>query len=426
MADIRPFQAVFFNQDKIPDLSQVVCPPYDVISPERQQYYHQLSPYNFIHVLLPKDAAGEDKYRRAGEVFREWLADKILVQDSGPAVYFYSHQYKIKGQTLVRLGFVARLHLGNKDSAPFKHEYTHQKAKDDRYNLLKEVRANLSPIFVVFGDKKRIISTVCQKYALQAKPFLQVTDDEKNVHKIWRLDEPGLSDQIRSKMQNEDIFIADGHHRYEVACAWRDQMCAELGGRATGEESFNYTLAYFTNTDPRGLTILPIHRLLRLNDPCDVGRALEAARRYFDVEEVKDAARFFFLMEKSAGSEHVLGMYKDKKYWMLRLKNVKILDTLVPGKVPEYRSLDVSILNYLVFNKVFGLSPEQDDYLKFSAQAEELIGACDADPRAVAFFLNPVKMEQIIALALKGQRMPPKSTYFYPKVLSGLVINKFD
>ena len=199
------------------------------------------------------------------------------------------------------------------------------------------------------------------------------------------------------------------------------QRCGEI----TGEESFNYILAYFTNTDTRGLTIFPIHRLVKLDKIPDLDTLRLKLNDYFDVEEVKEKTRFFFLMEKGGRTEHVLGMYKDKKYFLLRLKNVRILDKLIADKPKEYRSLDVSIFNHLILKNILGYDPENKDNLVYSAEAQDFIDEVDNNPLTIAFFLNPVKIQDIIAVALNGNKMPAKSTYFYPKVWSGLVINKF-
>ena len=203
-------------------------------------------------------------------------------------------------------------------------------------------------------------------------------------------------------------------------------MKKKLGDSYTGEEDFNFILTYFTNTDPRGLIILPIHRLVKLEE----GFVLEAfklkLKDSFDFEEIKDKTRFFFLMEKCGRSEHVIGMYKDKKYWLLRLKNIKILDKEMSARPKEYRFLDTAILNALIFNKLVPKGTEHSNNIAFSPYAEGLIKKADNGRDYISFFLNPVRVEQIMALALKGERMPPKSTYFYPKVLSGLLINKFQ
>lgn len=426
MAEIKPFNAILYNQEKFKDYSILTCPPYDVVSQKEQDYYYNLSPYNFLNILLRKDIPGEDKYQRSGAIFKEWLKDDILVQGKDPAVYFYSQQYIIRGEKKTRLGFIALLRLGDKGSAVFAHENTRLKAKEDRLKILKKTNANLSPIFVVLKDEKRVIQRVFDQYILGRPPLIELTDKEKTLHKLWSIEDKDVIELIQSGMKKEDAFIADGHHRYEVSCAYRDEIRQKLGGELPENASFNYTLSYFTNTDQRGLSILPIHRLLRLEKELDLGIFLKSLKEYFDVEKIKGKDRFFFLMEKSGCSEHVLGMYKNKKYWLLRLKNIKILDKMMIDKPKEYRSLDVSILNQLIFKGILKYNLEEKDNLRYSAHPDEFIEAVDNDSLAIAFFLNPVKMAQIIAVALGGNKMPPKSTYFYPKVLSGLVINKHE
>ena len=427
MTKIKAFKALVYNPERISDLNQVVCPPYDVISTQAQEAYHKRSPFNLIHVLLGKDIPGEDKYRRASRIFRNWLEEKILIQDNKPAIYFYSQQYNICGERKIRLGFISLLKLEDEQGsagAVFGHENTHLEAKHDRFRLIKQVKANLSPIFVVFPDKKRIIQRVFQKIESQ-KPFLEAVDAENTLHKLWKVDAADMIALVESSMSNEDMFIADGHHRYEVACAYRDLML-EKSGQLNGEEEFNYVLTYFTNTDPRGLSILPIHRLLKLKIKLDLADFISRVKEYFDVNQVKDKTRFFFLLAKAGRTEHLLGVYKDKKYFLLRLKNIKILDKLLADKPKEYRALDVSILNYLVFKNILKLDLDCLKDIKYSPDCAELINEVDTDPFRIAFFLNPVKMEQIISVASGGNKMPPKSTYFYPKVLSGLVINNLE
>jgi uncharacterized protein (DUF1015 family) len=425
MTKIKPFKALVYNQEKISDISCVVCPPYDVISPEKQDHYHQINPYNFIHMLLGKDVPGEDKYKRAGSLFKDWQKGRVLLQDENPAIYFYSHQYNLQGEKKMRYGFMALLRLGGRNDGVFAHENTRTPAKEDRLRLLRQVKANMSPIFVIFQDHKRIIPRITDKYIKQEKPFIDITDSEKDVHRVWKITSPDLISLIQDSIAGENIFIADGHHRYEVACAYREERRKKLG-QLTGEESFNYILAYFTNVESRGLTVLPIHRLVRLESKVSAQDIIEGAKDNFVAEEVKDKEKFFFLLKKGGEREHIIGMYKDRKYWFLRLKNIRILDKIISDKPKEYRLLDVSILNYLLLHKVLGLGIEDKESVSFNPCAEELIGQVDSDDNLVAFFLNPVKVSQIMAIALQGEKMPPKSTYFYPKVLSGLVINKFN
>jgi len=425
MAKIKSFKALIYNQQKVPDLSKVTCPPYDIISPSAQQRYHDTSPYNLIHILLGKDVPGEDKYARAGVYFRDWLKDKIFIRDEKPAVYFYLQEYNLKGERKKRMGFIGLLHLDDKNSSVYAHENTRTEAKEDRLRLVREVKANLSPIFAVFPDKKRVIKYLYQHCIKDEKPFIEITDDEKTAHKLWRLDNPEALARIVSSIKDEGVFIADGHHRYEVGCTYKEEIKKRLSA-STGEEDFNYILAYFMNTDPVGLTILPIHRLVKLDKKPELNTFLFNLKDYFDVEPVKDKARFFFLLQKAGRAEHVIGMYHAGRWWLLRLKNVRILDKLMCDKPKEYRVLDVSILNSIIFKKILGLDLAAKDTVSFEPNAEILLQKADSDPAYIAFFLNPVKIEQIMSVALAGEKMPPKSTYFYPKVLSGLVINKFE
>lgn len=425
MTKIKALNAVVYNPQKVKDLSKVVCPPYDVISPQRQDFLHSRHPHNFIHILLGKDIPGEDKYQRAAELFQAWVKEHVLIQEEKPAVYFYSQQYRLNGAKKNRFGFIALMRLEDKGSAIFEHENTRVVPKEDRMRLLKAVRANLSPIFAVVADKKRIIPRIFQDYILAKEPMIEVMDEENTVHKIWRLDTPEVLQRIELAMQQEDVFIADGHHRYEVACAYRKEMAGKVKN-PTGEESYNYVLTYFTNTDPLGLTILPIHRLVRLPSPVPMEKFIASAGKYFDIEEMRDKTRFFFLLAKCGQSEHVLGMYAYKRFWLLRVKNVKMADKLISNKPKEYRSLDVSLFNYLILKEALGL-PLDDlkESVIYNHDAEELIAEVNANPGSMAFFLNPVKIEQIMKVALAGEKMPPKSTFFYPKVLSGLVIHTF-
>lgn len=425
MTIVSPFKGYIYNQEKISDLSKVVCPPYDIISVVKQEYYHSLHPANLIHVLLGIDSPGKDKYQQAAVYFKDWLKNKIIIQDRTPAVYFYSHQYQIKGERRTRLGFIALLHLGDSNSSVYAHENTRLEAKEDRLRLIRSVKANLSPIFALFPDRSRIIPNLHERFLKDKKPFIDIVDDEKNVHKVWRIDAPEILESIEAKMADEKIFIADGHHRFEVACAYREEMQKKLGN-TTGEEKFNYILTYFTNIESLGLTILPIHRLVRLNAVPEMGSIIEQLKELFFVEEVKDKTRFFFLLEKAGRTEHLIGMYHQRKFWLVRLRNVKILDKMIADKPREYRSLDVSILNYLILKNILRLDVEDKDTVRFNPSAEELIEQVNGDTSLIAFFLNPTKVQQIVEVALGGNKMPPKSTYFYPKVLSGLVIHKHE
>jgi uncharacterized protein (DUF1015 family) len=425
MAHVKPFRAVFYNQDKITNLSHVICPPYDIISPRKQEYFHDLDVHNFIHIDLGKDIPGEDKYIRAANYFQQWLTDEVLVSDSQPAIYFYSHQYWVNREKKTRLGFLALLKLEEHKRSVFGHEHTRLAPKEDRLKLIREVKANLSPIFVVFADKKRLVNQLWNHHVQNKKPFIDITDEDRNVHKVWRITDARLLERARSLMAAESMFIADGHHRYEVSCTYRDEMKKTLSN-PTGEEDFNYALAYFTNIDPVGLTILPIHRLIKLERPLNIDKFALELEDNFNVDEIKDKQKFFFMLEKAGVAEHAIGMYYGRRQWLIRLKNVKVVDRLITDKPQEYRRLDVSILNALILEKIMTGDLADNNSVSFIPERDECIEAVDSDDTRIAFFLNPTKIEQIVSVALAGEKMPPKSTYFYPKPVSGLLIYKHN
>jgi len=423
MTKIKPFRAVVYNEERIPGIEQVVCPPYDVISPLQQENYLRRNPFNFIHIILGRDVPGEDKYRRAAAYFNCWMDQGVLRRDEKPAFYFYSQEYSVDGRRMLRTGFMGLLKLEDKKSSVYGHEHTRLEAKEDRYRLISEVKANLSPIFAVFPDKKKFMPAFVRKYIASRDPEICFTDDAGVEHKVWRVVDPRAVKAVQQALSKESVFIADGHHRYEVSCAYRREMRGSAGG-GRGEQSYDYTLAYFTGADPRGLSILPIHRLVKTALPQGEKKFIGQLKSYFEVSAALGKAKLFAEMRAASSSSHVIGMYLCGKYRLLRLKDRKALDKLMPDKPKEYRMLDVSILNQLVFNGILGLRPESKDALKYSEDSAETAKAVDAGEGSMAFFLRPVKMEQIIAVALKGEKMPAKSTFFYPKLISGLVVHK--
>lgn len=424
MANIKPFCGFYYNQEKIADISKVICPPYDIISPLGQECYHNRSPYNMIHLVLGRDIAGQDKYKRATTYLNDWIKNEILIQDKASAIYFYNQQFNIKGERKERIGFIALLQLEDKQNSILPHEHTRLEPKEDRLQLLRHVKANLSPIFVLFSDQKRVIKRTYEQYIRDTPPFIDIIDEENVSHKIWRLNSNDILKTFQMQMNNKNIFIADGHHRYEVALGFREEMNKKLGGLPE-DSDYNYIMAYFTNIESRALSILPIHRLVVGLSDFRIDEFKEAIKQYFDIQELKEKDKFLFLLEKAGVRENTLGIYKDKKFYLSRLKNRKILDKEIYDKPKEYRTLDVTILNYIIFRRILGLDLEDKEKIKFNPNSDELIAQVDVDKSAVAFFLNAVKIEQLVSIAMKGQRLPAKSTYFYPKVPAGLVINKF-
>jgi len=267
MTQIKPFKGVYFNSEKVGDLSQVVCPPYDVISTEEQNEFHNKHPQNFIRVLLgiekSRDNRYDNKYTRARKTFDDWLRKGILKEDNKSCIYFYRQEFMIRGEKHFRLGFISLMRLFDKnESKVLPHENTHFSAKEDRIRLWRNVKANLSSIFVGFSDKDKKVEKIFQSHVSTQEPFIDIKDQENTRHTMWRLEDTKLINEIKDTLDGQHLFIADGHHRYEVAQELKRTMLAKKK-RVNGQEACNFIMTYFTNIDARNLCIFPIHRVIK-------------------------------------------------------------------------------------------------------------------------------------------------------------------
>ncbi|MBI5416236.1 MAG: DUF1015 domain-containing protein [Candidatus Omnitrophica bacterium] len=415
---IKPFQAIRYNDEKIKDMDKVLCPPYDVISEEERARLDDASPHNFVHVLLGKDAPDEDRYKRAKRIFSEWRAGGVLVQDEKPAIYFYRQQYKDKGQRYSRLGFISLMHLqDDQDSRVKPHENTHTRAVEDRLKLWRTLNANLSCIFVCYSDKTQKIEKIFNKKVALQPPLVDITDKDGVAHRMWRLDDPALIGEINASVGGQNLFIADGHHRYQVAQELRRQRLAGMTGKPSGDEPFNYVMTYFTNIDSRDLQIMPMHRIVR-SFPKD----LTALEEYFRVDRLPGKQELLIPLARAGKNEHAFGLYTRNGVWLLRLRNKLLIDKHILEGSTDYKRLDATILKHFVFDRI-GIKSEDIIYTKDFDQVTGMVDLKEAD---AGFIMNPVQISQLKAIALNGEKMPPKTTYFYPKVLSGLTVYSME
>ncbi|MCA9399449.1 MAG: DUF1015 domain-containing protein, partial [Candidatus Omnitrophica bacterium] len=419
MSTIRPFKAVYYNADKVKDLNKVVSPPYDVITDEQQTYYHNLSPYNFTHIDYAKDKTNDNKdnnkYTRAQKTFEDWLKKGVMVQDEKDSLYFYKQEFKIMGQKHSRMGFVSLLELEDEeDSTVHPHENTHDYAVNDRFRLTKALNSNLSSIFVCYSDKQKKVDKIFGKHISMTKPLIDVEDKDRVRHKLWRLDDPKLIQDIKESVQGQPLFIADGHHRYKTACQYRQQRLSRKPN-SDGRESFNYVMTYFTNLDSKDLQIFPMHRIVK-----NFSENESLLEEYFRIDKVKSKEELLIVLARAGRNEHAFGLYTRDGIRLLRLKNKTLINEHVTEGSEEYKKLDATILKYFVFDKS-GIASNEIIYTKDINEAFDMVNEHQAD---ASFIMNPVKIEQLKAVALNGERMPPKTTYFYPKVLSGLTVYK--
>ncbi|MDP8212396.1 MAG: DUF1015 domain-containing protein [Candidatus Zapsychrus exili] len=421
MSTIKPFNAVRYNIEKIKDMSKVVAPPYDVISSEEQDELMSLSPYNFVHIDLAKEKSKDDKdnnkYTRAKKVYEDWFKKGILKQDEVPGIYFYKQEYKVQGQKYNRMGFISLMELANEeDSKVLPHENTHAHAVDDRFTLLKALNSSLSCIFVCYSDKHRKAEKIFNKNVVSQKPLVDIIDKDGVVHKLWQFQDEDMIKDINKSLAEQHIFIADGHHRYQVAKDYRRSRLARKMN-STGKEPFNYVMTYFTNIDSKDLKIFPMHRIVK-KFPED----LSFLEEFFRIDKVSNKNDLAVLLGRAGRNEHAFGLYLKSGIKLLRLKNKLFIDEHIKEGSKEYKSLDATILKNFVFDKI-GIASDDIIYTKDLSEAIDMVNEGKA---AASFIMNAVKISQLKEIALNGERMPPKTTYFYPKVLSGLTAYKLD
>lgn len=428
MSTVKPFKGVVYDKSKLKSVLPVVTPPYDIIPPAMQDALYGKSPYNFVRLELGKikdtDDAADNRYTRAGALFRSWLKNGILRRDEKETLYIYAQVYKEGGRVINRVGFLGLMGFGGgSGSKVLPHENTLKAPKEDRLALMREVKANLSPIFVLFDDKSGTITPLLKKYAASHKPFIDIPWDGER-HKVWRLDDPIGIKKITGRMRSARLFIADGHHRFETA----KNFSRELDGTAVSKdlkESARSLLVYFVESDEKMLTVLPAHRLIRDTGGLDVRRMTEKLSKFFYIEK---APSLKTMMERlgAGNARHLFGMCAGKGvYSILRLKSTAESDRAIKDKPRAWKRLDVSILHLFIFQHVLGVR-DTDDNIEFVKDPKETAALVEKGKFPVAFFLNATKASQVKAIAKLGERMPRKATYFYPKPLSGLVVNKLD
>jgi uncharacterized protein (DUF1015 family) len=441
MATIIPFKGIVYNLTKAGSISNLVCPPYDIISQAEQQELYRKSSYNIVRLEYglesPGDTEGDNRYTRAAALLDDWFKADILHQSQDPTIYIYEMEYAV-GSTLKRLrGFVCLVRIEDYDSGVVKpHETTLSGPKTDRLNLLRACKASFSQIFSLFSDPQGKVSGVLAKTS--SKPEMEVKNNDGVLHRMWSVTDKKDIEAIVREMADKPFFIADGHHRYDTALTYRNER-RKAKGIFTGEEPYNYVAMYLARLEDPGLTILPAHRALFNLTDFHPKRFENDLNRYFNIERIDfdkkseraDRRTILDTLAHRADHAHVFGMrVKDEhSYYLLTLRNESDMDSLLPDKSRAYRRLDVSILHHLVIDKLLGIKMETHklglniEYIKEADAAVKRVQDGSAD---VIFFMNPTKVNEVKDVAAAGERMPQKATYFYPKLLTGLVMNKLE
>ncbi len=440
MAQVVPFRGMYFDTARISDLSRVVTPPYDVIRPEEREVFAAMHPNNMVHLILPSPRPGdnplENRYTRAAALFRQWQKEGIFRRDVQPAYYYGETRFDHEGREYTRRGLAALVRL-----EPFSkgvilpHEQTFSQVKADRLELFKSCQAHFSPIYSLFPDpENRILDTLAG--GTPPEPFLSCLDVEGREQRLFAVTDPEVQAEVYRAFKPLQLFIADGHHRYETALAFQRWM-KERYPLTSPQASFNFMFMYLANLHDPELVILMAHRLLRgpRLKRLDEGQVLARLEGFFEAAPLappsQDPAAYArYLQEELAPTRPeetifiMLGF--GLKAWRLKLREGVRRKILARDMHPALAALDVAVLNYLVFDKGLGLDAQALDdpeTFQYSSKVEEVVKLLMKKEIRLAFLLNPTRVDQVREVALNGLVMPRKSTYFYPKVMTGLLLN---
>lgn len=432
MAQIHPFRGWRYDVAQVGDLSDVTCPPYDVIDAEFQERLYEQHPCNVIRLELNRDEPGDpnpdEKYRRAAEFLQRWKQQGVLMQEREDALYVYHQVFDWAGQTFTRRGFLGRIRLERfGEGKVFPHEQTMSGPKADRLKLLQSTRMNLSPVFGLFPDKDNTVQAPLEQ-AIRGVTPLEATDHLGVVHRLWPVYQHAAIDQARKLLADKPVFIADGHHRYETAINYRDGLAA--AGKLDGPDSPpNFALMMLVGMSDPGLIILPTHRLVSNLPPLAAKQVQTALAQNFSVESVgkgPSAAQETWDLIEAHGEQGALGLgtTSDGEWLFAQLTDGSPMEQLAPDQSDDWRGLGVSLLHKLVLEHL--LKPyhqAEPPKCRYVHQVEEVIAAQAANECPLACLVPPAQIEHVEQIAARLEKMPPKSTYFYPKLQTGLVFN---
>ncbi len=437
MARIQPFSAVRYALAPEGDLSSLVAPPYDVVTPDDRAELLARDAHNVIALDLPEGPADAampgNRYETAGRLWREWLDQGVLASDAGPAIYVVEQRFELHGREAVRRGFVAAFGLEPfSTGAVLPHERTLPRALDDRLNLIRATAANVSPVFGLFSDPTHATDAAIE--AAMADAPTETATLDGIVSTVWALRDGAHCAALAAFLEDRPVYIADGHHRYTTALTYSDERRAASAGatRTTGrpdaEPPYDSVMMLLVNMDDPGLVVLPTHRVADAPDGLDPERFWSRLSDRFELTDLPDDRHATAVLAAAADRPSYLVRTKDGTTRLARLRDDADLDGAFPdGSSGAWRALDVAVLQELVLSPLLDIHPDRPkslDRLTFVKDAHQALGM--AGERDVAFVLNASRMEQVAAVAMRGETMPQKSTYFHPKVPSGLLFKSLD
>jgi uncharacterized protein (DUF1015 family) len=450
MLEVSPFRGIRYNQRTIGDLARVLCPPFDVITPEQQKLYYKKSSYNAIRLEFPEPTG--DSYQRAAITFQQWLKHGVLQLDRVSSFYLHDHHFEYSGEKRVRRGLIACVKLEPWGSGIYPHEETFSKAKSDRLQLMRACRANFSPLFSLYHDSERKVAPILSE-ASRAKSMIETSvlspsteggqDEGGEAHTLWAITDPETKRELSQFLSSQPLYIADGHHRYETALNYQQERAqGQSDGCKLTAEAFNYVMMELVEFSDPGLLVLPLHRLVRGIAYSALAGLEKQLENFFTLE-------FVSFSEDSLASCHcepfalsviaseakqsrgvrgivlgILGLHTGALVLLRRRQDIS-LEAMMPGNRSQaYREFGVSILNHIILDVV--LSEAKDLDVAYTVDVKEAYQQIKEGKYQLAFLLNPPQPEVVKAVADAQDRMPSKSTYFYPKLPAGLIINPLD
>ncbi|MBW1772150.1 MAG: DUF1015 domain-containing protein [Deltaproteobacteria bacterium] len=437
MAVIAPFRGLTYNVDRLGDISRLVAPPYDVISEEEQEEYYQTDPYNIIRLILGKTKIGDsdwdNRYTRAADLFQRWESEDAFIRDEFPSMYLTSLTYDPEDGRgpRVRWGVIVVVKIEEEDSGVIlPHERTFSAHREDRLKLMRTCNAQFSQIFSLFedphGDLLHTFEGISQTPPHFSFPFMDGTG-----HEMWIVQEPEILEKAARVMAEKRIFIADGHHRYETSRNYRNIMRARYGKRPHNR-SYEYVVMYLTSMDDPGLTILPSHRLVKRCPDFDLDIFMGKVKKWFDITTIPsgkgDGTLRKSLDEEQGRATSAIGFHHHglAQDYLLTLKP-ETRDQMGDDLAPPLRELDVLVLSRFILQSALGFTRadlDNEEIFHYQSDFPRAMAVVDSGDCQMAFLLNPTRIEQVKEVAGSGLIMPRKSTYFYPKILTGLVFNK--
>jgi uncharacterized protein (DUF1015 family) len=443
MAVVAPFKGMTYNVNKITQFERVVTPPYDVISESEQDEYYEIDPYNVIRLILGKrkigDSDWDNRYTRAADLFNRWESGGILVRPQLPCIYLVSTEYKLpdESERRTRWGFIALVKIEEQDSSVIRpHERTFTVHREDRLKLMRASSAQFSPVFGLYEDKFNAVLSTLEEIK-DSPPKISFRVKGGYDYRMWEVNEAPIIRAIIREMSPKPIVIADGHHRYESARNFRNLMRSRYGVHEV-ERPYDYVMMYLTNMADKGLAILPYHRLFKSYPDFRASQFLSATGKWFDVlsfpfsENDQKEATAGFLSQLSAhgGNTTAIGFYYrgSKDFYLLCLKP-GAREELGADLHPALKKLDVLALSRLIFQRIMGIKREDLDderIIEYESDTGLTLASVLSGRTQMAFLLNPTKIERIIEVTGNSLLMPRKSTFFHPKILTGLVLNKID